>query len=293
MKKALPKYFADYKTEANNWITLAGGEYYPDILKDACQLYKPVLILFGQLVKSSESSARLFLQIADISEVWMRVQLLRIFKRYVCPVLPVEMTKRKTKAEEFKKEFENKFRPITEVQKAFKSRPMPDEALCALLWEYKDRGKKGYDLTERFFELFRSHFKGLKIIGPERAGRDILMKEIFDKYPNPTRPIDFVIKNKDEILAIGLARYDSDRGGAQEDDRTGGYSNCANEFLTYAKKKKLNTKLIFINDGPGLLLGSMWNDYSTLEKSWHGKIMVLTLRMVTERITEEWLNSKL
>jgi hypothetical protein len=222
----------------------------------------------------------------------MRVQLLRIFKRYVCPALPVEMTKRKNKAVDFEKEFSSKFRPINEVQKAFSSRPIKDEVICALLWEYKDRGRKGYDLTERFFELFRSNYRGLQIIGPERAGRDILMKEVFESYPNPNRPIDFVIKDKEKILAIGLARYDSDRGGAQEDDRTSGYSHCANEFLGFAKRNKLNTKLIFINDGPGLLLGSMWNDYSTLEKSWKGKIIVLTLRMVTERITKEWLNSK-
>jgi hypothetical protein len=126
--------FADYKKDASNWITLAGGEYYPDILKDACNLYKPVLVLFGQLVKSSESSSRLFLEIAEVSEPWMRVQLLRVFKRYVCPVLPVEMTKRKTKAAEFEKEFNSKFRPINEVQKAFSSRPLRDEVMCALLW---------------------------------------------------------------------------------------------------------------------------------------------------------------
>jgi len=293
MKKTIQKSFADYKTDASNWITLAGGEYYPDILKNACNLYKPVLVLFGQLIKSSESSSRLFLLIAEVSEPWMRVQLLRVFKRYVCPVLPVEMTKRKTKAPEFEKEFNNKFRAINEVQKAFNSRPLRDEAMCALLWEYKDRGRKGYDLTERFFELVRSNFSELQIIGPERAGRDILMKEVFENYPNPNRPIDFVIKDKEKILAIGLARYDSDRGGAQEDDRTGGYSNCANEFLGYTKKKGLFTKLIFINDGPGLLLGSMWNDYSSLERSWKGKIIVLTLRMVTERITYDWLNSKI
>ena len=290
--KKIEKLFIDYKNDASNWITLAGGEYYPDILKDACNLYKPVLVIFGQLLKSSESSSRLFLEISEISEPWMRVQLLRVFKRYVCPVLPVEMTKRKTKALEFEKEFNSKFRQINEVQKAFNSRPLRDEVICALLWEYKDRGKKGYDLTERFFELFRSNFGNLRIIGPERAGKDILMKEIFENYPNPNRPIDFVIMDKEEILAIGLARYDSDRGGAQEDDRTGGYSNCANEFLGYTRKKKLNTKLIFLNDGPGLLLGSMWKDYSTLEKSWDRKIMVLTLRMVTERITIDWLNTK-
>ena len=287
------KYFSDYKSDATNWITLAGGEYYPDILKDACALYKPVLVLFGQLVKSSESSSRLFFGITEVSEAWLRVQLLRVFKRYACPVLPVEMTKRKIKTVEFEKEFGNKFRPINEVQKAFSSRPLRDEVMSALLWEYKDRGKKGYDLTERFFELFRSNFSGLQIVGPKRAGKDILMKEIFADYPNPNRPIDFAIKDKNEILAIGLARYDSDRGGAQEDDRTGGYANCANEFLEYTKKKGIKTKLIFINDGPGLLLGSMWNDYATLEKSWKGKIMVLTLRMVIERITKEWLNAKI
>jgi hypothetical protein len=119
------------------------------------------------------------------------------------------------------------------------------------------------------------------------------MKEIFADYPKSNRPIDFVIKDKNEILAIGLARYDADRGGAQEDDRIGGYSDCANEFLNYTKKKGLKMKLIFVNDGPGLLLGSMWNDYAALETSWKGKIMVLTLRMVIERISKEWLTAKI
>ena len=55
--KKIEKLFIDYKNDASNWITLAGGEYYPDILKDACNLYKPVLVIFGQLLKSSESSS--------------------------------------------------------------------------------------------------------------------------------------------------------------------------------------------------------------------------------------------
>ena len=170
---------------------------------------------------------------------------------------------------------------------------MPDEALCAVLWEYKDRGKKGYDLTERFFALFRATFPKLLIHGPERAGKDILLGKVFANYPKPNRPVDFVIYAKDakEVLAIGLARYDSDRGGAQENDRTGGYQNCADEILNYAKKHHLRTKVIFINDGPGLLLGSMWNDYAHLERSSPGKILVATLRMVPERITREWLLS--
>ncbi len=91
------------------------------------------------------------------------------------------------------------------------------------------------------------------------------------------------------MLAVGLARYDSDRGGAQEDDRTGGYKNCADEVLAYAQEQGLDLRVIFLNDGPGLLLGSMWRDYVALEESWPGKIRVVTLRMMPERITAEWL----
>jgi hypothetical protein len=37
------KAFADYKDEAHSWITLSTGEYYPDVLPLACELYQPVL----------------------------------------------------------------------------------------------------------------------------------------------------------------------------------------------------------------------------------------------------------
>jgi hypothetical protein len=203
------------------------------------------------------------------------------------------MLKRKRDAEHICASYKHEFRPIQKVQEVFSSRPLPDEPLCALLWEYKDRGKKGYDLTERFFELFRSHFLPLPITGPERAGRDILIGQIFTDYPNPSRPVDFVIYDEDKqtVLAVGLARYDSDRGGAQEDDRTGGYRDCAREILSYADEKGLSTKVVFLNDGPGLLLGSMWRDYSKLEDSWNGKVLIVTLRMVPDRITISWLRS--
>src|SRR5260370_15159998 len=150
--------------------------------------------------------------------------------------------------------------------------------------------EKGYNLTVRFFELFRSEFPGLTIIGPEQAGRDVPMGEVFKDYPSPKRPVDFVIYDNDgfTVLAIGLARYDSDRGGAQEDDRTGGYQNCADELLGYAKKKGLKLKVIFLNNGPGLLLGSMWDDYAALEERCPGKILVLTRRMSTKSSCVTW-----
>ena len=46
------------------------------------------------------------------------------------------------------------------------------------------------------------------------------------------------------------------------------------------------------NDGPDLLLGSMWSDYAYIENSCPGLIKVVTLRMIPERITMKWLLSK-
>jgi hypothetical protein len=284
--------FSDFEKEGANWITLATGEFYPDILQDACELYAPVIALFGHMLKRCSDSKELFRQIAATKDGWTRVQLARVFKRYVSPPTPVEMLKKKTHSEKIITEFGQGFRAIPEVQKWFLSRPDRDEALCALLWEYKDRGKKGYDLTEKFFSIFKSQFKDeLVIRGPERAGQDINLADVFKDYHNTDRPVDFVLYDKSGVpVAIGLARYDGDRGGAQEDDRTGGYSACASEIFGYAKEHKLTKlKVIFLNDGPGLLLGTMWRDYARLESKWAGRVMVTTLRMVPKRISKEWL----
>ena len=202
------------------------------------------------------------------------------------------MLKKKTKVKQICEDFGPNFRAIHHVQAAFDSRHLPDEALCALLWEYKDRGKKGYDMTDQFFSLFRTQFPELRIDGPQRAGKDLRLGDFLVDFPNPARPVDFVVKDTNEdVLAIGLVRYDSDRGGAQEDDRIGGYRNCADEIVTYAQRLYLRTNVLFINDGPGLLLGSMWRDYAEIERRWVGRIMVLTLRMVPERLTLDWLRS--
>lgn len=223
---------------------------------------------------------------------WMRTQLCRVFKKYVSPQTPVEMLRRKTDAEKVCQQFGKSFRNIVEVQQRFAARPLPDEALCALLWEYKDRGKKGYDLTQRLFDILRSQHAGCVISGPERAGKDVLLGKVFEGYPKPDRPVDFVITENERVLAIGLARYDSDRGGSQEDDRTGQYREVAQEILGYADKCGMPyLKVIYVNDGPGLLLGSMWKDYAYIEDQWPGRVKVVTLRMVPHRITAEWLRS--
>lgn len=292
MPKSKEKSFEDYHGEGHLWITLSTGEYYPDVLPLACELYKPVLVTFGQMLQSAHSSTDLFMAIAQTQPQWMRIQLCRVFRKYVSPETPVEMLKKKSAAKNICDRFGRGFRKITEVQDRFQSRPVPDEALCAVLWEYRDRGQKGYDLTERLFTILRERFPSLEITGPERAGKDVLLGELFDDYPKPDRPVDFVLSHKGKPVAIGLARYDSDRGGAQEDDRTGQYRDCATEVLDYAKQHALPLKVIFLNDGPGLLLGSMWRDYAYIEESRPGLIKVVTLRMIPERITLKWLLSK-
>ena len=286
-----PKNFGDYKAEGHLWITLSTGEYYPDILPLACELYKPVLVIFGDLLQRVHSSANLLMMISEIREQWMRVQLARVFRKYVSPETPVEMLKVKRAAAVICDRFGKGFRKIKIVQERFTERPVPDEALCAVLWEYKDRGKKGYDLTERLFIILREQFPKLILSGPERASKDVLLGTIFPDYPKPDRPVDFLICKGKKVLAVGLARYDSDRGGAQEDDRTGQYRDCAQEIINYANSKGMNTKVIFLNDGPGLLLGSMWSDYAYLEQLWSDRVRVVTLRMVPERITLDWLQS--
>ena len=131
-------------------------------------------------------------------------------------------------------------------------------------------------------------------LGPKRSGTDVQATEFWKDYPNISRPLDFIISSKDKktIYAVGLARYDGDRGGAQEDDRTGGYKNCSDEILEYVHKAGLKTKVIFLNDGPGLLLGSMWEDYSRIEERHPNEVKVVTLRMIDERLTEKWLKGE-
>lgn len=286
------KRFRDYPpNQRRNLITLATGDFYPDMLKQATSVYLPVLERFGALLSHASSSSELFLKISNEHNAWLRTQLCRVFRKYVSPATPVEMLKRNTRATQICEQFEASFRPLQEVKSCFSQRPMPDEALCALLWEYKDRGKKGYELTENFFNLIQAKFPSISIWGPKRAGNDVQAKSIWTDYPNSNRPLDFILSDhsRQKIYAVGLARYDSDRGGAQEDDRIGGYHNCAREILSYTKTHGLKTKILFINDGPGLLIGSMWEDYSRLEDLSPNKIKVLTLRMIDERLSLDWL----
>ena len=94
--------FRDFKPEERrNYITLSTGEYYPDILEDACRLYSPVLETFSEILHRSESSNALFMNIASVPNQWMRTQLCRVFRKYVSPETPVEMLRKTQKQNKF------------------------------------------------------------------------------------------------------------------------------------------------------------------------------------------------
>ena len=284
--------FDEYKEDKYNWITLGPAGYYPDSLPLATQHYGPFLARFRELMDAATSSSDLFRKIMAVKGP-RRTQLCRIFRKYISPATPVELLKRVKDTEANIAGFEHQFRPIADALAAFGERPAPDEALCTLLWEYKDRGDVGYDLTENLFQMLRANLEKMTIHGPERAGPDIQLRDVWAGYPRESRPVDFMIKGEDQqVMAVGLARYDSDRGGAQEDDRTGQYRETAREIVEFADSQGMNSlKVIFINDGPGLLAGSMWNDYANIDTMLGNRVRVATLKMVPERITREWLES--
>lgn len=201
------------------------------------------------------------------------------------------MLKVKSNEEKILDEFSGRFRDIEEVKAKFSERQNPDETLIAILKEYEERGQKGYEISSRFFEWFRNNFpKEFSIEGPERAGKDVDLQDVLTDYPK-SRPTDFLIRYKEAPIAVGYIRYDSDRGGAQEDDRTGGYNNVVKEIQDYSKNKDIKQKILFVNDGPGLLLGSMWSDYSQIEKNGGELTRVVTLKMLDSRVTGDWLLS--
>ncbi|MBE9216178.1 hypothetical protein IQ247_26555 [Plectonema cf. radiosum LEGE 06105] len=283
--------FGEYKSKASQYITFVDSEYYPDYLDEAPVLYGSVIEQFAILANTATSSTNLLTRIIELP-LPLRTQLLRIFRKYVSPDTSVEMLKVKKNTSSIIRDYGHRFRVIQEVKEKLTNRPKPDEALMAILMEYKDRGKKGYELTEAFFLWFETNFASEYLIqGPARAGKDVLLNKVLENWKAKT-PADILISSSDGTpLVIGFARYDTDRGGAQEDDRTSGNRDKVTDILKYAQMYNLPLKVFFLNDGPGLTLGSMWNDYAALEDYGQGKVMVCTLKMLNERFTRDWLQS--
>lgn len=285
--------FGDYWPAASDWITIFDTEFYPDTLAAALARYGPVLTAFEDLAADAADSADL-LRTIQRQPKEVRGQLLRVFRKYVSPDTSVEMLKRVRRTEEAINNFGDRFRPIEDVRRLIGARPSPDEALIAVLAEYGERGKKGYELTEAFFLWFEAEFgpTGWTVEGPLGAGRDIELKDVIAGYPTRT-PVDFIVRDpQGEARVVGFARYDSDRGGSQEDDRVGGNERRLREILRFAADAGSDIRVVFLNDGPGLLLGSMWADYAAIERGGEGKALVTTLKMAQAgRFSVDWIES--
>ncbi|SEU38822.1 hypothetical protein [Stigmatella erecta] len=288
--------FADYgKNNPSQWITAFEGTRYPDYLTVARKMYEAPLAEFGVLLNTATDSADLLRRIVR-EPLPGRIQLMRIFRRYVSQKTPVEMLKKISKVEEVVTNYGADFRSLAEVRLAYASRPHPDEALMAVMYEHADRGSKGYELTARFFKWFEETYGArYQIDGPVRAGKDVMLHERlphFRSFFSSNIPADIYITRTDGTpLVAGFARYDSDRGGAQEDDRTGQNHDKATTLQNYAARAGIPLKVLFLNDGPGLTLGSMWRDYAALEAEGNGRTLVCTLKMLSERLTSQWLES--
>ncbi len=269
------------------------GVPFPEKMYLLLDKYREDINLFKELVLVSNSSAELLEKIRDSGYGGdKRMSLLKLFRRCVCLVCDTETTKkiRKHPTAELVKNYGHTFKPIKILQNNFRNLTREEEAaLAVLIGEYDDRGIHGYILTDLFFSWFEAKFPNFVIDGPRGAGSDIELSSIFPDFSGEY-PCDFVIKDEnDKVLAVGFARYDSTRGGAQSDDRTGGNETKVLKAAEYVKATGNQFRIIFVADGPGLAHNDTWEAACQLDDSWDGNVRVTTLSLSDERITAEWL----
>lgn len=270
---------------------------FPETLDNQINIYYSQVELFREYIRLSSSSAELLNRIrADKLDSKIRMSLLKLFRRCVSPVLDTEKTKkiRSVSTDSLVLNYGHTFKPIELLKKQFSEMSNDyKSALCALLGEYDTRGSSGYALTGIFFDWFNDKFSREMIIeGPRGAGRDIELNTLFSEFEGQY-PCDFVIRNKNtqEALAIGFARYDSTRGGAQSDDRTGGNAHKVLKAKQFCEKTNDSIRIIFLSDGPGLSHGDTWEETCALDGSWLDHVRVTTLKTADLRITRDWLLS--
>lgn len=268
---------------------------FPEVLDLLIEKYDSAIDVFCQLIRDSETSAEVLEKIRTTQrDADERMALLKMYRRCVSPVLDTETTKkiRKISTASLVEAYGDTFKPINKLKSQFSDLPQEYKyALAALVGEYDTRGQLGYQLTGAFFDWFEDHFSGKYTIeGPRGAGRDIELSELYPDFKG-SYPCDFVVRrNSDqEVLAVGFARYDSTRGGAQSDDRTGGNANKVEKAKAFDQVTPTRLKLIFLSDGPGLMHSDTWEEACVLDGQWDGRVRVVTLKLAAARITPDWL----
>lgn len=269
---------------------------FPEILAVCNTKYASDIANFKSLIASSASSADLLKEIRSTRfSSDQRMSLLKMFRRAVSPVLDTEMAKKikSVSTDSLIATLGHTFKPISLLKTQFAALTTDQEAaLAALIGEYDTRGQLGYLLTGEFFDWFEAKYKGIYTLeGPRGAGPDVELSSIFPAFSG-SYPCDFVIRSaKDKkVLSVGFARYDSTRGGAQSDDRTGGNSDKVAKAKEFFSTTGVKFRIIFLSDGPGLAHKDTWIEACNLDGTWDGNVRVSTLKTADLRITPDWLN---
>lgn len=293
----MTKYLATIENPNSIITPIDSAVRFPEVLGDCHEKYSGDIELFQKLIAGSDSSAHLLDQIRSSSiPAPNRMSLLKMFRRCVSPVLDTETTKKisKVSTADLVNTYGATFKPIEKLKEQFTNLPPEHFAtLATLIGEYDTRGQSGYQLTELFFDWFEEAFKGvLTIEGPRRAGRDVELSTIFTDFVG-NYPCDFVIRtvaDQPVVLAVGFARYDATRGGAQSDDRTGGNLYKVAKATEYSGVSGNTFRVLFLADGPGLAHRDTWEEACAIDGEWGGAVRVTTLKLAPERVTLDWLS---
>lgn len=293
------KYLRDIENPSSIITPIDSAVRFPEILEECHSKYADDIALFSELISISSSSAELLDRIRSPKiAAATRMSLLKMFRRCVSPVLDTETTKKisKISTKDLVDAYGATFKPIDKLKAQFGSLSSEHKAtLAALIGEYDTRGQSGYQLTEMFFDWFEGEYKGLFTIdGPRRAGRDVELSSVFVDFVG-NYPCDFVIRtegNNPEVLAVGFARYDATRGGAQSDDRTGGNLYKVAKAREYCEKKGRSLRVVFLADGPGLGHKDTWQEACDIDGEWDGNVRVTTLKLAPKRVTPAWLRGE-
>jgi len=292
------RFFLSSITDVSRIITpLDKSVRFPEIIEQLIEKYARPIEIFCSIIQTSNSSEDVLHAIRDCDrDAEERMALLKMYRRCVSPVLDTETTKkiRKVSTNTLIETYGSTFKPISKLKNQFINLPKEYKyALAALIGEYDTRGQLGYELTNSFFNWFEHKFSQThEIFGPRGAGKDIELSSIFPDFKG-SMPCDFIIRRiiDAEILAIGFARYDSTRGGAQSDDRTGGNACKVQKVKEFDAFTKSKLKMIYVADGPGLMHKDTWEEACSLDGQWDGRVRVTTLKLADYRITLDWLES--
>jgi hypothetical protein len=273
---------------------LAGGSTYPEVLAIRRTKYNDRVLEFGRLAQQAASSADLLAKIRNPeTRAATRMAYLKVFRRCISTSLDTEMAKKieKVSTADLCDTIGHTFKDISLVRSQFAAFGDGErDALAALMGENDDRGKSGYELTDLFFSWFASNRKKFSIIGPRGAGPDVELSTLFPKFDG-NFPCDFVIRDAstEAVRAVGFARYDASRGGAQSDDRTGGNSDKVFKARKFCESSKEKFRVIFLAEGPGLAHSDTWEEACLLDGAWDDNVRVTTLKLADTRLTDKWL----